>query len=107
MDTSEATHTPTSGTMRGYILTTWLAGVLTSLAWTIVAGLFAVAAAYFWLAGAVQSHLGVTEEPWSFPSVYVTISPDPFPLAVAALFVWGLGLALIGSRYWQRMRQAS
>lgn len=107
MDTSEATRTPTNRSMRENVLTTWLAGVLTSLAWTIVAALLASAAAYFWLAGAVQSHVGVTEGPWSFPSVYVTISPDPFPLAVMAIFVWGLGLALIGGLCWRRMRQFS
>lgn len=105
MDTSEATRTPTDGALRPRTVSVWLAAVLSSLVWTVAAALLVTAAAYFWLSDAVRSHIGATEGPWSIPSVYVTIDPDPFPLAIVAVILWGLGLALIGGYCGCRLRR--
>lgn len=96
MDTSQAMRTPIDGALRQRAVFVWLAAVLSSLVWTIAAMLLAMAAAYVWLKDAIQSHIGMTDGPWSVPSVYVTIDSDPFPLAIVAVILWGLGLALIG-----------
>jgi hypothetical protein len=104
MDTSGITHTPTDGALRQRAVTVWLAAVLSSLVWTVAAALVATAAAYAWLSDAVHSHVGMTEGPWSVPSVYVTIDSDPFPLAIVAVILWGLGLALIGGYCGYRLR---
>jgi hypothetical protein len=96
MDTSGATRTRTDWSPASRRLAAWLAAILAALAWTVAASLLAWGAAYVWLLGAVRSHVAETQDAWGFPSVYVTITPDPLPVAVVAVCVWGLGLAVIG-----------
>ena len=105
MDTSGARRTRTDWTPASRRLAVWLAAVLAAVAWTVAAILLAWAAAYVWLLGAVHSHVAETQDAWGFPSVYVTITSDPLPVAVIAVCVWGLGMAVIGglcSRPWRR-----